>query len=115
MRKLRGVAGCPQCKVPWVVEDWATYLSVVCPQCGRKLGEVATDVGLGLEVIGQPFPRGVPAEKSVVVPTRLLTAHYGTHRWAEHDGYPRHQHSINGALTIPEGGFSPRAKGAAGG
>jgi hypothetical protein len=26
--------------------------------------------------------------------------HEGTHAWAEHDGYSRHQHSLNGALTI---------------
>jgi hypothetical protein len=26
--------------------------------------------------------------------------HEGTHAWMEHDGYSRHQHSVNGALTI---------------
>jgi hypothetical protein len=29
-----------------------------------------------------------------------LEWHKGRHRWEEHDGYPRHQHSINGVLTI---------------
>lgn len=29
-----------------------------------------------------------------------LEWHKGDHVWQEHDGYPRHQHSINGALTI---------------
>ncbi len=26
--------------------------------------------------------------------------HEGTHAWAEHNGYPRHQHSVDGALII---------------
>lgn len=26
--------------------------------------------------------------------------HKGRHSWEEHDGFPRHQHSINGVLTI---------------
>lgn len=29
-----------------------------------------------------------------------LAWHPGRHKWKEHDGWPRHQHSINGALTI---------------
>jgi hypothetical protein len=29
-----------------------------------------------------------------------LAWHRGRHAWAEHDGYPRHQHSGNGVLTI---------------
>lgn len=29
-----------------------------------------------------------------------LAWHRGKHPWEAHDGYPRHQHSLNGALTI---------------
>ena len=29
-----------------------------------------------------------------------LEWHYGKHAWEKHDDYPRHQHSLNGALTI---------------
>jgi hypothetical protein len=32
-----------------------------------------------------------------------LAWHKGKHPWQEHDGYPRHQHSVNGALTIAPG------------
>lgn len=32
--------------------------------------------------------------------SRQLEWHPGSHPWDEHDGFPRHQHSINGALTI---------------
>jgi hypothetical protein len=32
--------------------------------------------------------------------TRDLQWHKGRHGWQVHDGYPRHQHSKNGALTI---------------
>lgn len=37
---------------------------------------------------------------------RPLEWHKGKHAWSEHDGYPRHQHSINGALTIAPGDTS---------
>lgn len=33
-------------------------------------------------------------------PEKPLAWHKGTHMWDSHDGYPRHQHSVNGALTI---------------
>jgi hypothetical protein len=32
--------------------------------------------------------------------SRQLEWHKGRHAWEQHDGYPRHQHSINGVLTI---------------
>jgi hypothetical protein len=32
-----------------------------------------------------------------------LEWHQGDHPWAEHSGWPRHQHSLNGALTIAPG------------
>lgn len=32
-----------------------------------------------------------------------LAWHAGRHAWESHDGYPRHQHSLNGALTIAPG------------
>jgi hypothetical protein len=31
--------------------------------------------------------------------------------WGKHDGYPRHQHSINGALTIDPGDSQPHFAG----
>lgn len=31
---------------------------------------------------------------------RALAWHKGKHGWQEHDGYPRHGHSVNGVLTI---------------
>jgi hypothetical protein len=33
-------------------------------------------------------------------PEGFLEWHEGRHPWDEHDGYRRHQHSLNGALTI---------------
>lgn len=65
MSEYRGTAGCPICLVPWIVEDWETYLSVNCPQCGRHLGEVAASGSPG--IIGQQLPMGVPGDKSAVV------------------------------------------------
>lgn len=35
--------------------------------------------------------------------TRQLRWHEGRHGWDTHDGYPRHQHSLNGVLTIRPG------------
>lgn len=68
MSEYRGTAGCPLCLVPWAVQDWETYLSVTCPQCGRKLGEVAyRPAGRSLEVLGQSPPMGIPADRSAVV------------------------------------------------
>lgn len=70
MSEYRGTAGCPICLVPWAVEDWETYLSVKCPQCGRPLGEVAVraDGGRGpFEILGQQLPMGVPEDRSAVV------------------------------------------------
>jgi hypothetical protein len=64
--EYRGLAGCPQCKVPWVVEDWATYLSVKCPHCGRNLGEVALGSGHDYSAV-----RGA-GEKSATVPATPL-------------------------------------------
>lgn len=69
MSGYRGIAGCPQCKVPWTVEDWETYLSVKCPQCGRNIGEVAVRSGDGrgpLVILGQELPTGIPAGQSAV-------------------------------------------------
>jgi hypothetical protein len=40
-----------------------------------------------------------------------LTWHAGRHKWDEHDGYPRHQHSINGALTIDPHDSHPHFRG----
>ena len=34
---------------------------------------------------------------------RSLEWHKGRHGWQEHDSYPRHQHSLNGVLTIAPG------------
>jgi hypothetical protein len=34
---------------------------------------------------------------------KSLAWHEGTHAWKQHDGYPRHQHSVNGVLTIAPG------------
>lgn len=36
-----------------------------------------------------------------------LEWHKGKHVWEAHDGYPRHQHSINGVLTIAPDDPSP--------
>ena len=48
-----------------------------------------------IESLG-PSGTDMPAEPA----SRPLEWHKGTHVWEEHDGYPRHQHSINGVLTI---------------
>jgi hypothetical protein len=42
-----------------------------------------------------------------------LEWHKGRHPWSEHDGYPRHQHSVNGALTIAPGDTRLHFKGSA--
>ena len=39
-------------------------------------------------------------EDNAVPPSQPLAWHAGRHKWKTHDGYPRHQHSINGQLTI---------------
>lgn len=45
-----------------------------------------------------PQPSG---EGMTLLPAWLpLEWHEGTHAWETHDGFPRHQHSLNGALTI---------------
>lgn len=36
-----------------------------------------------------------------------LRWHKGTHTWSMHDGYPRHQHSVNGVLTIAPNDTQP--------
>lgn len=46
-------------------------------------------------------------------PTRDLVWHKGRHRGEAHDGYPRHTHSINGALTIVSDDPSPHFEGGA--
>jgi hypothetical protein len=46
---------------------------------------------------GAPEARLLPPPEPA--PGKLVW-HKGRHRWGEHDGYPRHQHSINGLLTI---------------
>jgi hypothetical protein len=43
-------------------------------------------------------PSGEGAIPAVI--SRPLEWHEGTHPWETHDGLPRHQHSLNGALTI---------------
>jgi len=49
--------------------------------------------------------QGVPPAKPET--ERELAWHRGLHVWEEHDGYPRHQHSINGALTIAPNDKTP--------
>lgn len=45
------------------------------------------------------------------VATQPLAWHAGRHKWKQHDGYPRHQHSINGQLTIDPHDTRPHFKG----
>ena len=73
MSEYRGIAGCPNCKVPWAVADWTTYLSVACPTCGRKLGEVANG-RQPPQILGQQPPVGVPAALSALVTFPDLSA-----------------------------------------
>ena len=41
MSELIGTFRCPQClHGEWKVQDWTTYMSVVCARCGHKLGEL---------------------------------------------------------------------------
>lgn len=40
-----------------------------------------------------------------------LAWHAGRHKWQQHDGYPRHQHSINGQLTIDPHASHPHFEG----
>jgi hypothetical protein len=42
-----------------------------------------------------------------------LQWHKGIHQSGEHDGYPRHAHSLNGALTIVSDDPSPHFSGGA--
>jgi hypothetical protein len=44
-------------------------------------------------------------------PTRDLAWHKGKHAWDTHDGYPRHQHAMNGTLTIVSDDSSPHFEG----
>ena len=39
--------------------------------------------------------------------TLALEWHDGTHPWGKHDGFPRHQHSLNGVLTIAPNDTQP--------
>jgi hypothetical protein len=63
-----------------------------------------------LERVAGLWPAEVPPEPTV---TRDLIWHKGRHVWSEHDGFPRHQHSINGALTIDPHDTSPHFRGGA--
>lgn len=41
MNALIGTFYCPKClSSRWKVQDWTTYMAVVCAQCGHKLGEL---------------------------------------------------------------------------
>ena len=54
------------------------------------------------EAVRRQMIEGEPAE-SVSQPSGKLEWHAGGHAWDAHGGYPRHQHSLNGALTIAPG------------
>lgn len=44
-------------------------------------------------------------------PPQPLIWHVGKHGWWTHDGFPRHQHSMNGVLTIAPGDTAVHFKG----
>lgn len=48
-------------------------------------------------------PESPVADPSKLTPGGGAKWHEGEHYWDAHDGYPSHQHSINGLLTIQGG------------
>lgn len=121
MSEFCGVVTCPRCGGSrFQLEDWATYVSLRCVQCDRAVREIAAShlpMGIKVTLTGgkeeqeEPYdgtsrhPIMEPPPPEPVFQARPLKAHPGTHAWEEHDGYPRHQHSVNGVLTIA----NPRA------
>lgn len=65
------------------------------PELGAPQADAIVDAFA--ELAGEP---GLPRDIPLVPPYRPLEVHPGKHRWLAHDGYPRHQHSENGVLTI---------------
>jgi Zn ribbon nucleic-acid-binding protein len=44
MSEYIGTVSCPQCGNPDVrLQNWTTYVSVVCTNCGHKFGELAAE------------------------------------------------------------------------
>lgn len=70
-----------------------------------RLGPVSTEMAAMLDAgltRANQAPRGGTRYflTGPLAPAGKLPWHEGTHAWEEHDGYPRHQHSLNGCLTI---------------
>jgi hypothetical protein len=75
-----------------------------------RLTEAISDRLAELERRADDAPAQIqPAEAKYAMP--VLEWHYGTHGWQEHDRFPRHQHSVNGALTIAPNDTKVRFKG----
>lgn len=87
---------CPECgQQEWVIQDWDTYHSVVCGNCGHKVGELPGGL-LPARTHGKPAEVTRPAlsesalPKSTVIRADLeyLLAHY----WDEVKGRPDRSH-----------------------
>lgn len=56
MSSLIGPVVCPRCRGDeFRLEDWETYTSVLCRQCGRKIGELTAMRGEGWERVADLF------------------------------------------------------------
>ena len=64
-------------------------LRALCSTCHQP-------IRCGADTGWEHVPPATAAEQAA----QPLSWHEGRHGWVEHDGYPRHQHSVNGALTI---------------
>lgn len=79
----------PGCTMPYPPDaGWHTALAQTCSDALTRVEVLAAFLRRVKEDIGPPFEEGG------------LKWHEGKHGWLAHDGYPRHQHSINGQLTI---------------
>lgn len=78
-----------QDKMTWLTADGKRVAAIVPVDVAEAAEQAAAEQAVADLLAGKSQPSACQ-----------LSWHDGRHTWEEHDGYPRHQHSVNGQLTI---------------